>query len=577
MKRWVIGTGALLLVIVMAAVAALLLVDADRFRPQVQQTLGRALGRDVHIGKLHVSIGSGALSADDIHIGDDPAFGSEPFVTARSLSLGVRLWPLLVDRRLSVTSLTLDQPRVRLLQDRKGRWNFASLGGTGAAAAPDQGSAGAPAFDVKHLAIRDGRIDLKQSAGTVHSYREVQVDASDVGLAAAFPLSVSAAMPGGGTLRFDGSVGPWSRANAVMTPLDARLRMHQLDLVGAGLMGSDAGVGGRLDLDTRIRSAAGVLQSDGHIDARQLQLVASGSPAPTPVSIDYRASYRLDRAIGRIEHATLGAGKARLAASGSFDNRPAVMRLDLQMKGKALPVDDLQPLLPAFGVVLPKDSRLDGGAFGADLAVRGPLDALVMAGPVTLENTRLAGYSLGAKLGGALALAGIAAPRDTVIEHAQAKLTVAPAGITADPASARIAGLGTVSGKGHMAADGRLDFRMLVKLDKAITGGARGGQGVAGLLGGSRAGRVLGGVLGGSSDKGIGVRVTGTASAPAFKVDPTAVAGLLQSGLAAGSAKEAGATAPPAASKADRTHGALDALLRNALAPKRKPAGDSGH
>ena len=73
-------------------------------------------------------------------------------------------------------------------------------------------------------------------------------------------------------------------------------------------------------------------------------------------------------------------------------------------RGKALPVDDLQPLLPVFGVVLPKDSRLSGGSVGVDLRARGPLDALVISGPVTLDDSRLAGYSLGSKLGGVLSL-----------------------------------------------------------------------------------------------------------------------------------------------------------------------------
>lgn len=565
MKRALTGLIALVLLVVVIAAAALLLVDANRFRPQIQSTLSQALGREVTLGQLHVSVWSGALDADEIRIGDDPAFGAQPFISARSLRLGVQLWPLLLHRQLHVTSLTLDQPSVRLLQDRSGRWNFASFGGAPTAAAalvPDVPSNPPPEFRVDKLRITDGRIDLQRAAGDARSYTRVTLSADHVGLGAAFPFSMSADIAGGGTLQLDGKLGPWHAGNALLTPVDVHLVMHDLDLVGAGLMGSAEGVGGVLDIDARIASVNGVLTSKGQIDAHQLKLVASGAPSPQPLHIDYQASYQLTSGTGRIEHGTLGSGGAKLAVDGSFDNRGKVIQLDLRMRGKQLPVDDLQPLLPVFGVVLPKNSRLSGGSLGMDFHVQGPLDALVITGPVTLDDSRLAGFSLGAKLGGALSLAGIKAPQDTVIRHAAATLRIAPSGITADPASAEIVDLGSLAGKGTMAANGQLDFRMLVKLDQTIAGS---GQGVGGLLGASKAGRLLGGVLGGASGQGVGVRVGGTASAPSFKLDPTAVAGLLKGGI--GGALRGNSVGSPGAKPSAKParKELLDSLLRGAL------------
>jgi AsmA protein len=573
MKRLLIGVVAVVVGLVVLGAGALLLVDVDHFRPQIQASLGKALGREVAIGKLHMAVWSGSLDADDIRIGEDPAFGAQPFVTARSLELGVRIWPLLLHRQLHVTSLTLDQPQVRLLQNRNGSWNFARLGGGHAAPAPtpEQPSA-VPAFTVDRLRINDGRIELRGAAGDVRVYSKLRLSADRVGTQAAFPFTLNAAMAGGGTLALDGRLGPWNGANALLTPVEAHLLMDDLDLVGAGLMAGGGGVGGVLDLDGHITSAKGVLASKGRIDAHKLQLVAAGSPSPQPLRIDYQVRYRLTAGTGQLDGTALTVGKARLAITGGIDNRPAIMRLDLRVAGKRQPVDDLEPLLPVFGVVLPKDSRLSGGTASMDLAVRGPLDALVIRGPVSLDNTRLAGYSLGAKLGGALALAGISAPKDTVIRHAEASLTISPSGIQADPASAQIVQLGSMTGKGGMAADGKLDFRMLVKLDQAMAGAAQGGQGLAGLLGGSKAGRALGGVLGGASQQGIGVRVGGTASAPSFRVDPSAAAGLLKAGLT-------GAAAKPAATQSSKTgkQDVLNDLLQNALKPKQKQQPAAGH
>jgi AsmA protein len=566
MKRVLIGLIATVLVLVVLAVAALLLVDVNQFRPQIQSTLSEALGRDVTVGKLHVAVWSGSLDADDIRIGDDPAFGQQPFVSAKSLELGVRLWPLLLHRELHITSLSLQQPQVRLLQKSDGSWNFAKFGGAAGASAakPAAAAAGQPlTFSVDRMRINNGSIELQRAAGGSRQYRDVQLSADQVGLGVAFPFSMSAAMAGGGSLKIDGKLGPWNATNAALTPVDAHLVMKNLDLVGAGLMTGADGVGGILDIDTHIVSDKGVLQSKGHIDARKLKLVAAGSPSPQPLNVDYQASYKLSGRTGSIEHSTLGSGGAKLSLSGDFDNRRKTMQLNLRISGRQLPIDDLQPLLPVFGVVLPQNSRLSGGSLTVDLRATGPLDALVISGPVSLDNTRLAGYSLGSKLGGALSLAGIKAPQDTVIRHAQASLKIQPAGINADAVNAEIVDLGSFTGKGSMAADGKLDFRMLVKLDKAITGAGQTGQGLGGLLGNSGAGRLLGGVLGGASDQGIGVRVAGTASQPSFKLDPSAVAGLLKAGL--GGTMNKSTPDPKQPAKPSSKKDALNNLLRGVL------------
>ncbi|HET6545229.1 MAG TPA: AsmA family protein [Rhodanobacteraceae bacterium] len=569
MKRVLIGIAVVVLAVLVLGIGAITLVDADRFRPQIETALGEALGREVSLGTLHVAIWSGSLDADTIRIGDDPAFGDKPFVTARSLAVGVRLWPLLVHRQLHVTSLTLDQPTVRLQQDRAGRWNFASFGGAAQADDPPADPAAEPlALRVDKLRVSNGSIELTRAVGGARTYRDVTLNADQLGAGAAFPFSMSAAVAGGGTLQLDGRIGPWNATDAVLTPVDAHLVMHELDLVGAGLMSSADGVGGVLDVDTRIRSEQGVLRSGGRIAARQLKLVAAGSPASAPLAIDYEASYRLDQRTGVIENTTLGSGAAHLAVDGSFDGRGEALQLNLHLHGKQLPVDDLQALLPAFGVVLPKDSHLSGGTLDVDLRARGPLDALVIRGPVTLDDSRLAGFSLGSKLGTALSLAGIHAPKDTVIRHAYTALDIAPSGIRADPFNADITDLGHLTGKGHMAADGTLDFRMLVKLDEAVARGAGGDKGALGaLLGDSTAGRALGGVLGGTAERGIGVRIVGTASTPSFKLDPSAVAGLLQAGLVGAASKDD--KAPRDDRKSTRPKDVLGSLLRNALKSKK--------
>jgi AsmA protein len=567
MKRVLMGLLVGLLGILVLGAGALVLVDADQFRPQVQRSLSRVLGRPVTVGKLHVALRSGELAAGDIRIGDDPAFASQPFVTARSLHIGVHLWSLLAHRQLRITSLTLEQPDVRLLQDRSGGWNFATLGARRAAANAPDGSA--PAFTMDRLRITNGSVTLHRAAGGTSVYGKVFLSADHVG-AAGFPFSMTAAMADQATLKLDGKLGRWNAGNAAATPLDAHLRVHGLDLVRAGLMGGD-GVGGGLDLDARVHFAGGELRSQGHLDLWDLQLVAAGSPARLPVRIDYHARYRAGEGKVHIEDTTLGSQTARLSVEGSVDIRSKLMQLDLRVAGTRLPVDDLQPLLPAFGVVLPTNSRLSGGTATVDLAVRGPLDALVIRGPVALDDTRLAGYSLDSELGGMLALAGIKAPKDTTIRHADARLVISPSGIQADPVRAEIAGLGSLAGSGSMAVDHKLFFRMRVKLDKALADRALGGKGSTGERGSTAGAGLLDGVLRRSTDQGIRLLITGTASSPSFLPDPNGVAGLIKGGAGGAIGNAVGAprgAAVPVDPSLLRKKQVLDAL-RGALGSKK--------
>jgi AsmA protein len=51
--------------------------------------LTAALGRQVKVGNLSLSLLSGGVTADNISIADDPAFSKTPFVQAKSLNVGV--------------------------------------------------------------------------------------------------------------------------------------------------------------------------------------------------------------------------------------------------------------------------------------------------------------------------------------------------------------------------------------------------------------------------------------------------------------------------------------------------------
>jgi AsmA protein len=567
MKRLLTGVLVVVIGIVVIAAGALLLVDADRFRGQLETTLSESVGRDVALGKLHVSIWSGSLNADDVHIRDDPAFGKKDFVTAKSVRLGVRLWPLLARREAQVTSLTLESPVVSLRQNSAGAWNFSSFGRKESArSAGTEANPGAPSVSVDSLQVANGRIEVERGSGKKRSYAHVQLSAEHLRKDAGFPFSARAEVVGGGSLEINGYAGPSDAGNAVLTPIDAQLQLHDVDLVAAGLMSGVDDVGGAVDSSVRIRSQDGVVHANGAIDVRRLKLMTAGSPTSHPLHIDLTADYRLSARSGRIVEATIASGTARLAISGTFENKTNTLRLDLRAQGQQLPTDEVQDLLPAFGVILPEKSKLTGGTLGIDLDAKGQLDALVISGAVSLDNALLEGYSLGSKLGVALSLAGIRTPRDTMIRHADATIAMRTEGVTMDPLDADIVELGNIVGRGRMAANGSLDFRMRVVLDDAVIGGRD-----------RRGGGLLGNLLRGTPQDGIGVRVSGTAANPRFKVDPGAIISLIGAGFSpSGNKDSAEAVDTGRQQKPRRTEDALKDLLRGALKPKKDDSGAGG-
>ena len=141
-KTLLVAVSAVAGFVVVALLGLWLFLDANQFRPQLEAAMGGALGRKVSIGRVKVALLSGGMAIDDLSIADDPAFGTAPFVTAKAVSVGVDLMPLIFSRSLHVKSFRLDNPQVVLLNSSSGQWNFSGLGGQGGASSnvPSGGS-----------------------------------------------------------------------------------------------------------------------------------------------------------------------------------------------------------------------------------------------------------------------------------------------------------------------------------------------------------------------------------------------------------------------------------------------------
>ena len=198
--------------------------------------------------------------------------------------------------------------------------------------------------------------------------------------------------------------------------------------------------------------------------------------------------------------------------SGGFQTQGETQLLNLKLSAPDMPVDELEAMLPALGVVLPSGSQLQGGTLSTELGISGPMDKLVITGPVRLANTKLAGFDLGSKLGALSAFTGKAAPsRDTSIQNASLNARVAPEGTRADAINVTVPAIGVIAGAGTVSLAGALDFRMVADLQGGVAGGLT-----------ERMGR--------GNANGIPFKIQGTTSDPKFVPYVAGMAGSAASG-----------------------------------------------
>ena len=431
--RFIAIAAALLLLVL---VGLTFLVNTNQFRPMLEYSLTRSLGRDVKVASLKLAILSGGVAADDLSVADDPAFSRTPFLRAKSLKIAVELRPLIFSSKLNVTGLTIDQPEIVLLQSDSGDWNFSSLGAQAPVnappaepAAPEQ--AGLDLL-VKLVKITGGRVSIgnDNSNSKPLVIENMNVELRDFSTTSVFPFSLAATVAGGGAIKLEGKAGPIRPADAALTPVEAGLKVTQLDLAASGLVDAATGAAGLVSLDGSGSSNGKTLQVKGRLKAEQLKLAKNGSRASRPVEFDFAVEHDLKKRSGTLSRGDIRIGAAPASLTGSYKPSRESTVLNMNLSGPNMPVPELAGMLPALGIVLPAGSSLQGGTAAAKLALAGPANQLVTSGSVGLSNTRLAGFDLRTKMAAIVKLAGIKAGPDTDIQTFSANVRVTPDGQT---------------------------------------------------------------------------------------------------------------------------------------------------
>jgi AsmA protein len=431
-------------------------------------------------------------------------------------------------QQLHVNNLLIDTPRLTVVRKAAP----ASTAPPKAASSSDMLST----LSADRLQVKNGTLTLNTPGEPKPAvYQQLNAEISNVSPTASSPFKLTALIPGGGSVSADGTAGPLNQEFAAATPLNAHATLTHIDLASSGVIAPDAGISGLANVDLRAVSDGKNLNANISANAENLRLAANGSPSSKPVSLRMSVAQNIQSLAGQVQNAVVTVGSASVNIAGTYQTSGPTTAINLKVSGNSIPIDEIEAFLPSVGVHLPTGSHLQGGTLTANLDVTGSTAQPIISGPISLNNTNLAGFDLGSKLQAITSLTGGGAKTGsgTAIRSLKTNIRVAGGNVRTDNLALDVPAFGTATGAGTVAASGALNYNVIFKLT-GLLGSGSGGSAAAGV--GGIAGSLMGmipnsGTAGAVGDfatsalrNGVPVAIGGTTSNPTFTPNLSGVA-----------------------------------------------------
>ena len=391
MKKIVIAVVALIVIFVILMLALPYIIDVNQYRGQIQAELQNRLNRPVKLGAMSLAVFPLRVQVQDVVIGEDPRFHTNvPFANVGELDISVKLFPLL-SKTIAISSLTLKRPKIELIKDQAGVWNFASLGQAPAASAtsaaapraakqPAQAQApaasGGSSFALDKLAITDGQVavtDLqKHQAREV--YDHIDLTLKDYAPNQPFSVDLTAHVPGRGaeTLSLSGKGGPINQAQMLNTPFDGKVKLDEVSLAGAqkflntaALEGTDAMLSGSTDLT----NSGGKMAAKGSLKINDA--VIHNVQVGYPITADFDVTDDLNSDVIQIKQGEVKLGSTPLSLNGTLNTHGTISVADINVSAKDASIEDAARLAAAFGVRFSPNAKITG-KLTANVHAQGP-------------------------------------------------------------------------------------------------------------------------------------------------------------------------------------------------------------
>jgi len=413
---------ALFLIVVIAIFALPSLVNVNQYHDKIQAELQQKLHREVKLGEMGLKLLPFSIRVSNAEIGEDPRFNTgRPFASTQQLAVSAKLLPLL-RHDIQVNSVELVDPKIELVRNAQGVWNFASLQqpstnqppaaanpnpaapskpspapSAASSSKPNQPSSG-QAFSLSELKITNGQVAItdQQKHQSRSVYDHIDLTLSNYAPGKPFDLSLAAHLPGQGDqyVKFDGRAGPMNDQNSLATPLDGRLKLNQVSLAGVEkflnspqLNQYDAVASG----DASVRNNNGEMNSTGTLELNNVRI--RGTEIGYPIKADYNIGDNLNTDVITISKLNLNLGPTPISVNGSINTRPTPAQLNVQVKASNASLSELARLAGAFGVAFNPGTQV-AGTLNADIHAQGGTDQPALNGNLNAQNLVISGKDI---------------------------------------------------------------------------------------------------------------------------------------------------------------------------------------
>lgn len=504
---------AIALLAVVAAVALPRLIDTPRVQSLIASQASQVLGRPVTFGSMSVTLlPLPAVELKDLHVAEDPKFGTNPFLKLDTLALRLRVRPLLTGR-VEFGDLILKKPVIAVVQDGQGRWNFATLGAAPEPKAPSSkprgggGGAGSVPF-LADVQLEDGVIllSMRRPGGGVETVRVEDLDLDVDGGSGILGFKGSARVkPGDLEVKFtDGRVALTAGKALTEAALTGKLGLdgRQVKELASIMLGPEPAVGGALKGLLTLGGSVGNPRAAGDLtlsDATVTQTQPTcAAPKQRTLKLDtLKVNLAWEDAHLTLRPVTTGIGGGAVTSNvvATVEGGTHVQLRDLGIKALPLAKVLVDYLCQGYAITGPLDST-GGLSFDA----RNPMNTLGGSGQFKIGPGKVVGSQALALLGGITRVGG-----------AVSSLLAAdvPAGQFSSPLDFE-----SITGT-YQVAKGVVTTRDLLYTSRAMKVAVSGDYALG-------SGRMNLAVVMNHGRGEIQANVTGTAASPSIRVNPAA-------------------------------------------------------
>ncbi|MCK9390402.1 MAG: AsmA-like C-terminal domain-containing protein [Syntrophales bacterium] len=335
--------------------------NLEAYRPTIVDYAKKALDRDIQYASGHVSFGFWpALTFDRVAIMEKNS--CDPFVSVARLTVRVALLPYLLERKIILKEIDLQQPYIVIIRDKQGKWNIDDLMETKKE----------PPVELGGLTVQGGAVTLRDlwisPKGIQADFKDVRLKIDQIQRERKTSFQLEAVLSESArraSLAVEGSLYfPRYPEPLINSRIDSRLRIQELDLATCrpyyGGKVPFQQLAGLLNVNIAIKGQKQEFTSSGAIELKNVKFqyprVFPGPLAPTSLRLIYNLKRTpeeifLNKAELAVDDVMIKGQAAirELRTEDPFiDVKATLGPFDLEKYGQYVPYGIIHPVTAAF-------------------------------------------------------------------------------------------------------------------------------------------------------------------------------------------------------------------------------------